>query len=272
MCENCYYLVCNISWVFNYFSVAFIGVKNAYYLYRWTITSHARARSLKLSTFLKRREGRAGETEERIGTRKQEEWKRKKGDGESAEGCGRGWRRERRLFRARMCHARGWRAGGGGNGWEGGARERLSPRTWEFKLGYAHISRHLGRFTDTFIRFKEMLARVDSSALTESSLAPARRIYGGWSHGLWSIERISPLRTFSPMLARLVLSLSLYFLFSLRAPKKTRCLFSSFSCCLPFSPFVLYTNWSLLKSNVFRVAWKRFAFPPFFFSQDVPLA
>lgn len=203
------------------------------------------------------RDGRENWHAKARGMKAKEGGRRKRG------GVGRGWRRERRLFRARMCHARGWRAGGGGNGWEGGARERLSPRTWEFKLGYAHISRHLGRFTDTFIRFKEMLARVDSSALTESSLAPARRIYGGWSHGLWSIERISPLRTFSPTLARPVLSLSLYFLFSLRAPKKTRCFFSSFSCCLPFSPFVLYTNWSLLKSNVFWVASKAFRFSSF---------
>lgn len=264
MCENCYYLVCNISWAFNYFSVAFIGVKNAYYLYRWTITSHARARSLKLSTFLKRRGGRAGETEERIGTRKQEEWKRKKGDGESAEGRGGGGVGSGGCF-VRECATReGGRAGGGGNGWEGGAREGLSPRTWEFKLGYAHISRHLGRFTDTFIRFKEMLARVDSSALTQSSLAPARRIYGGWSHGLWSIERISPLRTFSPMLARLVLSLSLFTSSSPFVPlKKPAVFFSSFSCCLPFSPFVLYTNWSLLKSNVFWVASKAFRFSSF---------
>lgn len=174
----------------------------------------------------------------------------------------RGWRRERRLFRARMCHARGWRAGDGGNGWEGGARERLSPRTWEFKLGYAHISRHLGRFTDTFIRFKEMLARVDSSALTESSLAPARRIYGGWSHGLWSIERISPLRTFSPTLARLVLSLSLYLLFSLRAPKKTRCFFFFF---LLSSLFTVCPLHELIPAKIDRVlsSLKAFRFSSF---------
>lgn len=214
------------------------------------------ARSLRHPTFLKREEGYVGREAELVRESKRNESERR-GDGESVARGGGG---KRRGCFARECATQE----GDERGWGRSLRGRLSPRTREFKMDMLISLGIRGRrFTDTFIPFKEMLPRVDSSALNDE-LPPARRIYGGWSHGLWSIENFSPSGFLPYVDASRSHPFSSLPILPSRARKKSAVFFLLSSRCLPSSPLHPAID-PLLKSNMFWIA-SRFAFLSFFSS------